>query len=419
MLLPLLVVIVFLFSVVDVYYIFDIKREGALQELKPAFQHQKEQIKHIWHEVEDVLDKDHEGEFGSHAAGVDSAKSAAPGDAGSENTGYDAKKKHSNANDGGSTGVDVDADVDHDKEEIYEILSQAGIDRKDLDVETRRSLPTWTEIQRMYGTHPLIYGLERCDDFVNNVDKPLSFLGIAGTFNSGTNLLASLLIQNCQITERMEKYGERQKGMRWQVPWGKHTPVQYREEHVTSTDKDVPLENSFPMISIRDPYRWMMSMCRHHYTVFWPHKESNCPHLFNDNLGEPTSIKVKYDSVTIPYPSLPALYNNFYNAYLNETFPRVLVRFEDLLFYGKNVTTTLCKCGGGVPRRSKFKHIEDSAKIGTAAHGADKTSLLQAIIRYGKDDRAAGFSDIDKEWARKLFDQKLLDMFQYSHLPAE
>jgi hypothetical protein len=112
---------------------------------------------------------------------------------------------------------DDDHDVDHDKEEIYEILEQAGVARHELDVETRRKLPTWSKVQELYGTHPLIYGLERCHDFTDHIEPSTSFFGIAGVFNSGTNLLAELLIQNCQITKRMKVFGEDQKGMRWQV----------------------------------------------------------------------------------------------------------------------------------------------------------------------------------------------------------
>ena len=37
-----------------------------------------------------------------------------------------------------------------------------------------------------------------------------------GTFNTGTNLLAELMIQNCQITERMIANGAQSKGIRWQ-----------------------------------------------------------------------------------------------------------------------------------------------------------------------------------------------------------
>jgi hypothetical protein len=38
---------------------------------------------------------------------------------------------------------------------------------------------------------------------------------------------------------------------------GKHTPPKYQEQHVTKTDKDVPIEYTLPLVTIRDPYNWM------------------------------------------------------------------------------------------------------------------------------------------------------------------
>ena len=106
---------------------------------------------------------------------------------------------------------------DDGKERIYEILHQAGINvQTDLNQETIDSLPTWDMITKLFGTGPRIMGLERCDEFRTNTDPTIRFFGIAGTFNSGTNLLSELMIQNCQITERMVVYGNKSKGIRWQ-----------------------------------------------------------------------------------------------------------------------------------------------------------------------------------------------------------
>ena len=52
-------------------------------------------------------------------------------------------------------------------------------------------------------------------DAVNFDNLDASF-GMSGTFNSGTNLIAQLLIENCQITERMMAMGNQSKGIRWQ-----------------------------------------------------------------------------------------------------------------------------------------------------------------------------------------------------------
>jgi len=314
--------------------------------------------------------------------------------------------------------------IDDDKDEVYDILKQAGISKDDLDIELRNALPTWSKVQNLYGTAPVIIGLDSCPRFQPQPDWSMAFFGIGGFFNTGTNLLAELLIQNCELSERMKLYGEKSKGMRWQVPWGKHTPIQYRTKHVTDTDVDVPLDNSFPMITIRDPYRWLGSMCRHTYSARWRHTEDNCPNLKLPN-GKKNPVNVKYKEEPVIYDSLPELYNTWYNDFLSQDkygdFPRVFVRFEDLMFYGKNVTETLCRCGGGQPRADHggdFYHVGASAKMGVNAHGSDKTNLLQALIRYGHastENRMKGLSREDLEAAKELFDPDLLNMFRYTH----
>jgi hypothetical protein len=116
-------------------------------------------------------------------------------------------------------------DDDEDMEPIYEILRQARIHPAQLSPEQKSRLPTWSTVQRLYGDAPKIYGLDTCEKFRNTTEPSLTFLAMAGTFNSGTNLLASLMIRNCQIDERMKVYGEKQKGMRWQVKWVRYNIV--------------------------------------------------------------------------------------------------------------------------------------------------------------------------------------------------
>ena len=127
----------------------------------------------------------------------------------------DYDEKSTNAWNNNST---TNTNSNNDKERIYEILHQAGINvqNNDLNQETIDSLPTWKMITELFGPGPRIVGLERCEEFRSNTDPTIRFFGIAGTFNSGTNLLSELMIQNCQITERMLVYGNKSKGIRWQ-----------------------------------------------------------------------------------------------------------------------------------------------------------------------------------------------------------
>mmetsp|Transcript_22277 Transcript_22277/g.52965 ORF Transcript_22277/g.52965 Transcript_22277/m.52965 type:complete len:452 (+) Transcript_22277:205-1560(+) len=335
-----------------------------------------------------------------------------------------------------------------DKGPILEILTQAGMkieDESDLDQETLDRLPTWTQVQNMYGSKPIIHGLEKCEDFRNAVEPKTRFFGVAGTFNTGTNLVADLLKFNCQITERMEVYGEKSKGVRWQVPWGKHMMARYRDsDHTTVTDKDVPKDHILPVISIRDPFSWMQSMCRHTYAADWPHNKHHCPDLIateadisimpklnalygNQDDGDveklvPVDIKYNRD-LTVHHRSLAHYYSEWYNDYLKVDYPRIMLRFEDMLFYGEEVTRTVCQCGGGVPvtdngRSGRFAHVSESAKKGATAHGAksQRTNLVGALIRYGSfANRTDSLTKDDLNAARRHLDPELMEAFGYRH----
>ena len=111
-----------------------------------------------------------------------------------------------------------------DKSRIVSILEASGINITD-DIFAR--LPTWDIIQSMYGPSPVIYGIETCSAFQRSIPKNEAYIGPAGTFNTGTNLLADLLPKYCYIESDVKR-----SGMLWQVPWGKHNPISWRFRNI-------------------------------------------------------------------------------------------------------------------------------------------------------------------------------------------
>lgn len=152
------------------------------------------------------------------------------------------------------------ATIKVEKKHFLDMFKAAKIKVTDLDAQTLRDLPTWKEVSDLYGDEPRIYGLDQCEVFQKHSDPAEHFVSTAGTFNSGTNLMAELLIANCHMEERMKKYGAANRGVRWQVPWGKHTPPgdeEFRLTHKTLKDANVDASNILPSVTIRDPYVWM------------------------------------------------------------------------------------------------------------------------------------------------------------------
>jgi hypothetical protein len=64
----------------------------------------------------------------------------------------------------------------------------------------------------------------------------------------------------------------------------------------------------------------------------------------------------------------------FFNSCL--LFPRLLLRMEDLLFHGEEVTRQICECGGGT-MRTPFKHISEVANHNS---GIEQNHTLAGLI---------------------------------------
>lgn len=305
---------------------------------------------------------------------------------------------------------------------ISDILHKAGVD---LTPEIQSKLPSSEEdVVRLYGSKPIIKGLSRCAAFRDSVPAISRMLAPAGMFNTGTNLVNQLLRENCYIPERIEKLGKESPGMRRQVPWGKHSPASWRFKHKAAEAGDIKHQDYvLPVVVIKDPYTWMTSMCRHSYSTNWLHSPNHCPNLvvldkdaiLKKTIGEgnPVPVNVHYtdDNIT-HHESLVGLWNDYYSGwYMDASFPRVIVRFEDLLFHAEEVITEVCHCGGG-EMTENFTYIAESAKTGDVHAGA--LGLIQSISRYGNSTlRFEPYTHDDLEYATNELDVDLLIDFRY------
>jgi len=102
---------------------------------------------------------------------------------------------------------------DSARQAVLERLARAGLR---LDSGVQASLPTKQQISELYGTHPIIYGLERCVEFrkANPIPFNPPFVAIAGQMNSGTNALFRLMRDNLRV-----RSNENALGILWTVPW--------------------------------------------------------------------------------------------------------------------------------------------------------------------------------------------------------
>jgi hypothetical protein len=222
------------------------------------------------------------------------------------------------------------------------------------------------------------------------------------------------------------------------VAWGKHTPAHYKYQHA-ATEKAAAVSRSdiLPVITVRNPWRWMQSMCKNPYAAKWPHHEQ-CPNL---QISSPVSqdgtkwneVTVKYGVGSETYLSLQHLWNDWYNGYLNvslpsspstleisdeASYPWIMVRMEDLVFHTVETITAVCECAGGhlYPNQS-FYYLTESAKADSPGHDTS-TGLTQAWIKYSRPlPPEAGFVRSDYDAARSAIDPTLMQLLQYHHPP--
>jgi hypothetical protein len=221
----------------------------------------------------------------------------------------------------------------------------------------------------------------------------------------------------------LEKYGDRNYGIRDQVPWGKHNPVSYRLKHKTITAKKVNQTSFFPAVVIKDPYTWMDSMCRHHYEAHWSHNKNHCPNLVPATEQEERAVQgdesfkvfVNFNPVGVQYDSLAHLWSEWYKDWFDAEFPRIMLRFEDLVFHTESVITQVCKCAGGNLFDGPFKYIQGSAKGETQMVHRGGNGLVQSMKKYGSvANRVKSFQEKDLEFAEDHLRRDMMETFHYS-----
>ena len=88
----------------------------------------------------------------------------------------------------------------NDKQNIISILEKSGLEVTQSIID---SLPTEKEVQSLYGSKPVIIGLETCSKFQSTIPESDAYIGGSGMFNTGTNLLADMLLKYCVMPKRV------------------------------------------------------------------------------------------------------------------------------------------------------------------------------------------------------------------------
>lgn len=206
------------------------------------------------------------------------------------------------------------------RERLYSMLEDAGL-ASTLPAANISSLPTQSTLDHHYGPDVVILGMDECPTYRSTIPLADRIIGVAGMFNTGTNLLDSQLRKNVHTPHPHL----------WQVPWGKHRMAVSKDEHVAPKMEKFNKTNVLPVVVIRHPLAWLASMCKSPYAAIWRHNQDRCPNLvatdedhqtFPHLHGETFGVKVKFDDENqVHFDSLVHLWSEWYRQYLDAPYP--------------------------------------------------------------------------------------------------
>mmetsp|Transcript_61175 Transcript_61175/g.68507 ORF Transcript_61175/g.68507 Transcript_61175/m.68507 type:complete len:204 (+) Transcript_61175:1-612(+) len=135
-------------------------------------------------------------------------------------------------------------------------------------------------------------------------------------------------------------------------------------------------------------------------------------------------LYVRYNSENSTHDSLVHMWKDWYQEYYDVTYPRLMLRLEDLVFYPHETLKQVCGCVGGdyVGDDNVVLNL-DSAIAGSGhgidnIHGKDRTGLLGAMAKHIHSHKTQGMTHEDYHFASKvLSDSEVRKYFQY-HIPT-
>lgn len=340
--------------------------------------------------------------------------------------------------------------------------NSATIDHLRLNVDQHHQLPRWSQdIVTNYGSKPVILGLDSCHVYRERVSRQhRRLIAPAGMFHTGTTLLVTLLEDHCHfasaygLTERTTH-----QGLHGQVPWGKNNPASFRASGFSALqywaeNREIPRNAILPVITVAHPYHWMSNMCRQPFTANWnvppaarrlgdPSKAASeqelkpCPYVVRGKHHHPVPVTVRYgNDETVQYESMAHLWNKWNREYYDtRAYPRLMVRYEDLLFHPEQVVKEICSCVGGDyyhldhepteeelnqpdakrimmadPRNTVFHYTVAAAE--NVEETGEIVSLIDAWKRYGKTPSLNSSSD-DQMFIQRILDKDMMHAFCY------
>ena len=304
-----------------------------------------------------------------------------------------------------SNNPSLSSDVKQD-DRILSLLNDAGI-ANELSNEQRAHIPRWDQVIDLFGDDVVIVGKEDCERYRISVPLEQRQLGVAGMFNTGTNLLETQLDKNIVLPQ----------ASLWQVPWGKHRMADVKYNHTAPDMEPYDKDKVLPIVMIRDPFAWLQSMCASPYAAHWRHDKHHCPNMIPNevdrvkykNLQHSFEVTVIFDEQSKRhFQSLVHLWSEWYAQYLHVDYPILMIRYEDLVFQPAVVLHEIANCVAGTLHQPLHYQLKTSK-----GHGSG-TDYIKALVKTADAKvRANNMTIQDLDYASQHLDHRLMNTFRY------
>ena len=209
--------------------------------------------------------------------------------------------------------------------------------------------------------------------------------------------------------------------------WGKHIPASYRRINRFPLNNPDSAEHVLPIIIVRNPMDWMRSMCHESYDAkFIKRSRKDCPHLLRP--GSATVKNIVHVSAhqtgfkyTDYYDSLADMWTTWHQQYLNNSAPRLLIRYEDMILYPQQLVQAIAECSGK-PAKPEFQYYTNEARHFVKDDSSKQPSgetMLNAMVKLGEwDFMYWTMAEPSRSYALHALDPEILRLFHYPHLNA-
>lgn len=110
------------------------------------------------------------------------------------------------------------------------------------------------------------------------------------------------------------------------------------------------------------------------------------------------------------FDSLADMWNEWNRQNVDADYPRIMVRFEDMLFRPDEAMAQMTQCAG-LPVPNPYKYRLHNGKT----HG-NPFNFVDAMHKYSsRSGRFEGFDAPDLDYARSVLDADLMEKFEYSY----